>query len=117
MKNKLNNMIKILFVCTGNSDRSPTAEHIYKDYPGIETKSAGIVDSAHTPLSEELVLWADVIFCMESYHKKYIQRVYAEVATNKKIEFLNIPDFYEYMDPELVALIKERVEYWLPGCE
>jgi protein-tyrosine-phosphatase len=34
-------ILKLLFVCTANIDRSPTGEDIYKGQPGFETKSAG----------------------------------------------------------------------------
>ena len=32
---------KILFVCTGNMDRSPTAESLLKGREGFEVRSAG----------------------------------------------------------------------------
>lgn len=61
---------KVLFVCTGNFDRSPTAENMYKGIAGLEVKSAGISVVAQEPLSKWLVEWADIIYAMEELHKK-----------------------------------------------
>ena len=62
-------MIKILFVCSANIDRSPTAEHIYANQTGLEVKSAGVSWYAQQPVTTELLQWADVILCMEEEHK------------------------------------------------
>jgi protein-tyrosine-phosphatase len=41
---------RVLFVCSGNSERSPTAEKYFRKWKGVwETKSAGI-----RPSTEEL---------------------------------------------------------------
>lgn len=34
-------MTRVLFVCSRNRRRSPTAEHVFRNVPGIETASAG----------------------------------------------------------------------------
>jgi predicted protein tyrosine phosphatase len=47
-------------------DRSPTAERIYANHPGLEVKSAGVSSYAVTPVSPELLQWADVILTMEA---------------------------------------------------
>ena len=103
-------MKKLLFVCSANRDRSPTAAYIYNSHPGIETKSAGVSSSAYIRLTVELLDWADVIFCMEEYHEQYIRREHPEAIASKKIHNLALPDYYEYMEPRLVSLIKERME-------
>jgi len=105
--------MKILFVCLANVDRSPTAECIYKDRSGLEVKSAGIAWYAHTPVSEELICWADVILCMENRHKKFIVEDFAGVVSHKAVDSLDIPDVYHYMHPSLVAVIKEKTDAWL----
>lgn len=55
----------VLFVCTQNRLRSPTAEQVFADWPGVETMSAGLGNEAATPVSPELLAWADTIFVME----------------------------------------------------
>ncbi|WP_234831923.1 hypothetical protein [Sphingobium yanoikuyae] len=63
-----------LFVCSQNKLRSPTAEQIFADHPGIETLSAGTNHDAETPLDNEMLRWADTIFVMEKTHRSKIQQ-------------------------------------------
>ena len=100
--------IKVLFVCYGNSDRSPTAEIIYKQYPGLETRSTGILKNDKT--IQDCVQWADVIVAMEKHHEEYILELFSEDVAEKPIYTLDIPDNYLYMQDSLVQLIKERME-------
>jgi predicted protein tyrosine phosphatase len=55
----------ILFVCSQNKLRSPTAEQVFAEWPGIEVSSAGTNNDAENPLSTELIEWADILFVME----------------------------------------------------
>jgi protein-tyrosine-phosphatase len=61
--------MRLLFVCTQNRLRSPTAEQVFSQWPGIECSSAGVHSSADVPLDGELIEWADIIFVMERVHK------------------------------------------------
>jgi predicted protein tyrosine phosphatase len=54
-------MTNVLFVCSANRLRSPTAEQVFSTWPGIETDSAGISAGASVLLSSEQVDWADII--------------------------------------------------------
>jgi len=102
--------MKLLFVCTANSIRSATAHAIYENDSRFEVKSAGIDKTATTVLTEEIVNWADSIVVMEKCHRNYIRKHFPNIYKNKKIVCLHIPDNYDYMQPELIALLKERVE-------
>jgi len=62
--------LRLLFICSQNRLRSPTAEQVFAGHPGIETASAGTNRGADNPLSAELVEWADVIFVMEKQHQR-----------------------------------------------
>jgi len=104
-------MTKILFVCSANVDRSPTAERIYKNHPGLEVKSAGTGLYATTHISEELIQWADAILCMEKWHKIDIENNF--LIENKEIVCLDIYDDYNYMEPKLVEIITKKVDAWL----
>ena len=108
-----NVIMKILFVCSANIDRSPTAELIYSDRSNLEVKSAGVSDYAMTPISLKLVKWADIILCMEEKHKQKIENKYSDNLKNKIIDFLDVPDIYEYMNINLVNIIKEKTDTWL----
>lgn len=103
-----------LFVCSQNRLRSPTAEHIFADIPGIATLSAGTKNDADEPLSDELVAWADTIFVMERTHRKKVQAKHRAALGNTRIVVLDIPDDYEFMDPALVRVLEAKMRRWLP---
>lgn len=60
--------MNILFVCSRNQWRSPTAETIYKNTSGLFVKSAGTEPSAKIRINYKHILWADLIFVMEKKH-------------------------------------------------
>jgi predicted protein tyrosine phosphatase len=99
----------ILFVCSQNRLRSPTAEQVFADWPGIETSSAGTNNDAENPLSAELIEWADIVFVMEKVHRSKVQTRYRSALRGKRVICLDIPDNYTFMDPALVALLKVKV--------
>lgn len=102
-------MKNILFVCSQNRLRSPTAEQVFADWPGIETSSAGTNNDAENPLSAELIEWADTVFVMEKAHRRKVQTRYRSALRGKRVICLDIPDNYTFMDPALVALLKVKV--------
>lgn len=100
----------ILFVCTINLMRSATAHKIYEHDLRFEVKSAGTHRSAETVLTKELLDWSDTILVMEDRHRNYIQRMYPEISGTKTILCLEIPDKYDYMHKDLIALLRQEVE-------
>lgn len=108
-------MKNILFVCSQNRLRSPTAEQIYAGRPDLEVASAGTNNDAETPLSAELIAWADMIFVMEKAHRNKMQKKYRAALKDKRLIVLDIPDDYEFMDPVLVRLLQMRLARFLPG--
>ena len=98
--------MNILFVCSRNQWRSPTAEAVYKN-SGHSVRSAGMAESARIRINEGHVSWADIIFVMERRHRDMLKARY-EVKT--PIIVLDIPDEYGYMDEELVSMIKDMVD-------
>lgn len=107
--------MNVLFVCSRNRLRSPTAEQVFADYPGIEVASAGLRPDAEEQVTTELVQWADMIFVMEMQHKKLMTRRFARQLKNKKLICLRISDQYEFMDPNLIQLLQLRVGPFLPA--
>ena len=107
-------MRHLLFVCSQNRLRSPTAEHIFSGYPGIEVSSAGTNNDAENPLTTELVEWADAIFVMERTHRSKLQKRYRVAIGARRIVCLDIPDDYAFMEPRLVSLLKARMARHLP---
>ena len=104
----------ILFVCSQNRLRSPTAEQVFAHRADIEVDSAGTNHDADNPLTAELVAWADVIFVMEKTHRTKVQRRFRAALAGARIICLDIPDDYEFMQPELVELLEVKVGRHLP---
>jgi predicted protein tyrosine phosphatase len=107
-------MVNVLFVCSANRLRSPTAEHVFSTWPGVETDSAGISSGASVLLSSEQVDWADIIFVMEKAHRNKLSSKFRPHLKGKRVVCLDIPDDYEFMDPVLVRLLENRVSRFLP---
>jgi predicted protein tyrosine phosphatase len=101
--------MKVLFICSQNCLRSPTAEEVFSSVPGLEVTSAGTDDGAEVVVSGDLVEWADIIVVMEDRHKRRMNEKFGSALRDKKLVVLAIPDNYERMDPALVAILKERV--------
>ena len=102
--------MKLLFICSANLMRSPTAEKIFSSHEGIEATSAGINADAETPVSADLVEWADVVVAMEQHHARFLQENFGYLLRRKRVAVLGIADRYEFMDPELVEILKQKIE-------
>ncbi len=108
-------MKHVLFLCSQNRLRSPTAERVFASREGIEAVSAGLDVDAENPVTPELIAWADIIFVMEKSHRNKLAKKFREYLKDKRVICLDIPDEYDYMDPGLVVLLKARVPKHLPG--
>lgn len=102
-------MRNLLFICTLNRVRSLTAEHHFSERLGYSVRSAGTQANARVVLGYSLLHWADLIFVMERNHKEKILKQFPEVTREKKIVVLDIPNGFEYMDPELVSMLDRVV--------
>ena len=100
---------KLLFICSRNRWRSLTAEHIFKDHPGFFVKSAGTEPGARIRVNEGHIGWADVVFVMEKKHAQILQAKFSEALRDKQLVCLHIPDDFQYMDPDLVDLLKTNL--------
>lgn len=101
--------MKLLFICSRNRWRSLTADNIFKDLPGYSVRSAGTEAGARVRVTEGLVGWADLIFVMEKKHLARLRERFGDVVEEKSVICLHIPDDYEYMDEDLIALLKSTV--------
>jgi predicted protein tyrosine phosphatase len=102
-------MQRILFLCTANKLRSPTAEQVFSQYPNLEVSSAGLGNDAAEPLTPEHLEGVDTIFVMEKAHRNKLSQRFKKHLGKARVICLNIADEYAYMDPELITLLKTRV--------
>ncbi|MDQ3040412.1 MAG: low molecular weight protein tyrosine phosphatase family protein [Pseudomonadota bacterium] len=105
----------VLFICSQNRLRSPTAEQVFANWPGIESSSAGLNNDAENPVTPELLAWADLIFVMERTHRNKLSAKFKSSLASKRVICLDIPDDFEFMDPVLVGLLKVKVARHLPS--
>ncbi|WP_134702495.1 low molecular weight protein arginine phosphatase [Ammoniphilus sp. YIM 78166] len=120
--------MRLLFVCTGNTCRSPMAEGLMKHLAHrenlpIEVRSAGVaavegapasvhtttilqergMDLQHTSqqVSPELIKWADVILTMTGSHKQVVCRQFPEAQYKVFTlkEYIGETGYLDVMDP------------------
>ncbi|MBD1396194.1 protein-tyrosine-phosphatase [Pontibacter sp. JH31] len=98
----------ILVVCGRNKRRSRTAEYIFKNDMRFNIRSVGLSPKSERQIKEKDVLWADIIYVMEQGQGARI------AGTNRQLELpplevLHIEDEYEYLEPELIEMLKDRI--------
>ena len=108
-------MTNVLFLCSQNKLRSPTAEQLFASYPGITCLSAGLNHDAVQPLTPELLQWAELVFVMEKAQRTRLSQRFRAHLHGQRVVCLNIPDRYRFMQPELVALLEQKVAPFLPA--
>lgn len=110
-------MTRVLFVCSQNRLRSPTAEQVSSTYPHLDVASAGTNRDAENPLTPDLIAWADIVFVMEKTHRNKVREKFRAQLRDTRLICLDIPDDYDYMDPELVDLLMRKVRPHLSGID
>ncbi|MEL6614280.1 MAG: phosphotyrosine protein phosphatase [Bacteroidota bacterium] len=101
--------MRVLFVCSRNRLRSPTAERVAAEMDGIKALSAGTAPDADCRVSLDLVEWADRIVCMESRHTRALSQDFGAHLADTPVTTLGIPDDYAFMDSALVGLLRQRL--------
>ncbi|HLD12812.1 MAG TPA: hypothetical protein VJB87_04435 [Candidatus Nanoarchaeia archaeon] len=96
--------MNILFICNLGKNRSKTAAELFKR--NHATQAAGI----YTNLQEEQLQWADLIIVMEEHQRENLAQNYPKYYLTKQITNINIPDMYNYNNPELKRLLQERIQ-------
>lgn len=105
--------MKLLFVCSRNQWRSPTAAAIYARHPGIQTRSAGTSPHARHTITHGDIVWADLIFVMEAKHRSRLRADFPDAMAFKTLVVLDIEDRYRAGDPALIAEIARAVDPYL----
>lgn len=109
-------MKKILFVCTGNTCRSPMAAAVWRQMGG-EAESAGLRapsgapasgnsvrvmdeegidlrDHRSSPVTEDLLRWADLVLCMTQEHAFMLRMFFPSFADKVRVMPVEVPDPY-----------------------
>jgi len=60
-------------------------------------------------VTEGHIGWADIIFVMENKHLRRIRDKFGDLLNDKKIVNLDIADDYQFMDEELIEILRNRV--------
>jgi predicted protein tyrosine phosphatase len=106
--------VKLLFICSRNQWRSPTAEQLYRSFPGYLARSAGTSDSARVKVNAGHIGWADWIFVMEKRHRDLLEDRFPAELEGKHLVCLHIPDEFQYLDPDLITLLKSHLSEFIP---
>jgi len=102
--------MKVLFLCSANKLRSRTAEDFMPlHFPDHEYQSAGTniricQKEGTTPVTQELIDWADLVVCMETKHLHQIAK-----GRPKRVKVLHIKDQWKYGESGLIELLKEKL--------
>jgi predicted protein tyrosine phosphatase len=100
---------QVLFVCSRNQWRSPTAEQVWRNHPLLSVRSGGTSPNARRKVSADDIAWADVVCVMEEKHKSRLKAEFGRQMDGCVIHVLDIPDDYQYMDPDLIEQLRLSV--------
>ncbi len=73
-------------------------------------RSAGTNKGARQSVRSSDLLWADLVLVMEQKHKQRVMAAFPGETKFKTVHVLDIPDDYQYMDPELIEEITSAVD-------
>ncbi len=101
--------MRVLFICNQNENRSKTAELIFKSR--FETRSAGLFNEI--PVTEDELSWAEIVVVMEDFQRSEIAKRFPKQYMQKQILSLEVPDIYHFNQPELIDVLKRKIEVLL----
>jgi predicted protein tyrosine phosphatase len=108
---------KWLFICSANVARSPTAEYLARK-AGLLARSCGTGGRRGeyepytvTPMTQEIIEWADVIVAMKLGHRIAVQTRYdAKVTKGKKFFVWELTDvWHEPYHPDMIAVMEPKL--------
>ena len=101
--------LRVLFICSRNQWRSPTAEALWARDPSLDVRSAGTARSARRRARAADLDWADLVLVMERSHQHRLRQDLPGPVADVEVVVLDIPDEFPFMDPELVTLLRQAV--------
>jgi predicted protein tyrosine phosphatase len=106
--------IRTLFICHQNRKRSATAERVFAKDPALDVRSAGTSSDALVRVNRRMLDWADIVFVMDAAQSSDLALMFPGHPSIDRIVCLNIPDRFDFLNPELVTLLEQRT---LPHLE
>ena len=97
--------MKVLFICNQNQNRSKTAENIFKGK--FKTRSAGLYNEK--PVTAKQLSWADTVIVMDEEQRREVAKRFPKQYMQKRILSLDIPDVFHYNQPELINILKSKI--------
>jgi predicted protein tyrosine phosphatase len=98
--------MNVLFICNQNQNRSKTAEELFRGT--FTTRSAGLYNEQ--PVTGAQLEWADVVVVMEDVQRSELAKRFPKQYLQKRILSLDVPDVFKHNQPELVEMLKAKVE-------
>ena len=90
---------------------------MFRNDASLSVRSRGLSPKSPRPLQADDLTWADVVFVMESKHRQRILGQFRDALGETPLHVLEIPDDYQFMDPELVELLTDRVAIYLRDAD
>jgi predicted protein tyrosine phosphatase len=103
-------ILNVLFVCSMNKWRSPTAEKIYSNHPLLNVRSAGTSSDARRRITVGDIRWADLIILMEEKHRDRLRAECRQELQYREMHVLGVEDRFEFMDPRLVEELQAHID-------
>lgn len=98
----------VLVVCGRNKRRSRTAEYLFKNDMRFDIRSVGLSPKSERQLRVKDLEWADLVLVMDNQQKKRIVDQFRKTEL-PEIQTLHIDDVYEYLEPELIEILTEKI--------
>lgn len=86
---------------------------VFDGVDGHQAHSAGTETRARVKVTAGHLGWADIVFAMEKKHQRRLESKFPEALAGKRVVCLNIPDDYQFMQPELITLLQAAVPPFL----
>ena len=99
---------RVLTICSAGLLRSPTIAWYIQSVYDYNCRAAGMHDYALVPVDDVLVEWADIIIVADEDKYITLMNTYEDIIGDKPVLNFDIPDIYEYKNPDLIKLIEER---------
>ena len=100
---------RVLCLCSAGLLRSPTAANVLHQEFFYNTRAAGVTpEYALVYVDPVLIEWADEIVCVEQSVLDTLRSDWGDLLKHKRVMTLDVPDMYEWNDPELRDIISQQ---------